>query len=176
MVAQDGFDRLSVRTVARAAQVSGGTVQHHYATREALLIAAFARTVQNITARLAEVDLGGPLPGALGVLCRQLLPLDEERRRECAVWTALTAAAATHPDLAAEHARALGLFLDAVAAALADAQDAGEVPAGIDPVATAAIVAAAVDGLTLHGVAGSRTGPELTATLDALLAALLTER
>lgn len=58
-------------------------------------------------------------------------------------------------------------------AVIGAARDAGEVPAGVDAAAAAAVIAAAVDGRTLHGVTGSRTGPELTATLDAVLAAVL---
>lgn len=167
VVARDGFDVLSVRAVARAAGMSGGAVQYHYATRAKLLLAAFACTVNTISERLAATDLSGPLPIALGRLCREALPLDPQRHRECAVWAALSAAAATHPELAAEHAAALHALTWAVADLIAAARTAGQLDDAVDPLVAASILTAVLDGLTLHGIAGSRSAESLTSTLDA---------
>lgn len=173
VVARDGFDVLSVRTVAREAGVSGGTVQHHYATRNALLLAAFAHTVDTITARLGTVDLTGPVQEVVARLCEQALPLDQQRRRECIVWTVLSAAASTHPDLAAQHTRAVTAFTSELTAILRVARAAGELPdrGDPDPDTAAAVIVAVVDGLTLHGIA--HRDQDLTATLHAAIAALL---
>lgn len=133
VVARDGFDALSVRTVAREAGVSGGAVQYYYATRSELLLAAFRHTVTGITDRLAGTDLAGPLSVVLGRMGREALPLDARRQRECVVWVALSAAAAAHPQLAAEHARALHTLTGSLVEAIATARAAGRIGEGVDP-------------------------------------------
>jgi len=171
VVARDGFDVLSVRTVAREAGVSGGTVQHHYATRNVLLLAAFAHTVGAISARLAATDLAGPVQQVVARLCEQALPLDDERRRECIVWIALSAAAPTHPDLARQHRSAVSALTSALASIVGGARAAGELPESCDPDSAAAVLVAVVDGLTLHGVCGP--DQNLTATLGTAVTTVL---
>lgn len=171
VVAREGFDVLSVRTVAREAGVSGGTVQHHYATRNALLLAAFAHTVDAITSRLIHTNLRGPVQEVVARLCEQALPLDDQRRRECIVWTALSAAAPAHPELAAQHRRAVAVFTTALASIVRGARAAGELPESCNPDVAAAVLVAVVDGLTLHGVA--RQDQNSTAVLGATIAAVL---
>lgn len=173
VVARDGFDVLSVRTVAREAGMSGGAVQYHYATRTNLLLAAFVHTIQSITQRLTATDLTGPVSVVLGRICREALPLDPQRQRECAVWAALSAAAAAHPELAVEHAKALDALNDAITDAIATARQQGELDDAVDPPAAAAVLIAVLDGLTLHGVAGSRSSAALVATLDIAIGLVL---
>lgn len=176
VVARDGFDVLSVRTVAREAGLSGGAVQYHYATRTQLLLAAFAHTVQTITGRLAGIDAQGPLPVMLGRLCREALPLDAQRHRECVVWAALSAATASHPELAAEHAKALRALTEVFVSEISAAQAGGELDQTVDPPVAAAVLVAVLDGLTLHGISGSQSAEALTATLDAAIRLVLLDR
>ncbi|WP_188782419.1 TetR/AcrR family transcriptional regulator [Nocardioides phosphati] len=171
VVAREGFDLLSVRSVAREAGVSGGAVQHHFATRADLLLAAFAQTVESISARLAATELDGKVHEVLHRLCEQALPLDEERRREAIVWVTLSAAAASHPDLAAAHRRGLVAFTDLVADIIDSSHRGGEVPESVDPRAAAAVLVAVVDGLTLQGIVEEST--DLDAVLRAALTAVL---
>ena len=159
--------------VAREAGLSGGAVQYHYATRAQLLLAAFAHTVRSITGRLADIDLDGPVGPVIGRLCREALPLDSQRHRECVVWAALSAAAAVHPELAAEHAGALAALRDVFHDAIAAAQARGELAVLVDPELAAAMLTAVLDGLTLHGITGSRTPEELVTTLDAAIGLVL---
>ena len=169
VVARDGFDILSVRTVAREAGLSGGAVQYYYATRAELLLAAFRHTVTSITERLAGIDLSGPLPVVLGRLGREALPLDTRRHRECVVWVALRAAAAADPQLAAEHASALHALTGTLVEAITTARAAELIRETVDPAKAAAILVAVLDGLTLHGITGSPGADTLTATLDAAI-------
>ncbi len=171
VVARDGFDLLSVRSVAREAGVSGGAVQHHFATRADLLLAAFAQTVQSISARLAATELDGEVHEVLHGLCEQALPLDEERRREAIVWVTLSAAAPSHPDLAVAHRRGLVAFTAIVADIIASGQRSGEVPEPVNAQAAATVLVAVVDGLTLQGIVEEST--DLHAILDDALAAVL---
>lgn len=173
VVARDGFDVLSVRTVAREAGLSGGAVQYHYATRTQLLLAAYAHTVRSITDRLVGADLTGPLDVVLGRLGREALPLDPQRHRECVVWAALSSAAAAHPELAAEHALALHDLTATLSAAIAAAIGSGDLPGDVDPGSAAAVLVAVLDGLTLHGITGSRTPAEVSASLDTAIRLVL---
>lgn len=108
----------------------------------------------------------------IGRLCREALPLDAQRTRECAVWAALSAASVVHQELAAEHRKALDFFTDTVTAAITTAQKAGELGSEVQPATAAAVLLAVLDGLTLHGVAGSRSPRDLT-TLDTAVALVL---
>lgn len=173
IVAREGFDVLSVRTVAREAGLSGGAVQYHFAARSTMLLVAFARTVHSISRRLAAVDTTGPLPVVLGRLCREALPLDSQRHRECAVWAALSAAAASHPELAVEHAKALNVFTLVMTQAIKAARQQGHVDDAVDPAAAAAVLIAVLDGLTLQGISGNRSPTDLTATLDTAIGLVL---
>lgn len=152
VVARDGFDALSVRLVAREAGVSGGAVQHHYATRAALLLAAFGHTVGTMSDRLTAMGHEGTVKETLRRLCAQALPLDEERRREAIVWTTLSSAAASHPDLAVAHRRGLELFTSLVASIIEAGREHGEVPMSVSPGAAATVLVAVVDGLSLQGI------------------------
>ncbi len=171
VVARDGFDLLSVRSVGREAGVSGGAVQHHFATRAQLLLAAFAQTVASISARLAATDLDGPVRNTLRLLCEQALPLDDERRREAIVWITLSAAAASHPDLAAAHCRGLRSFTDMVANIIQAGRRSGEVPEPVNARKAAAVLVAVVDGLTLQGIVQPST--DVLAVVDQTLAMAL---
>lgn len=101
-------------------------------------------------------------------LCEQALPIDEERRREGIVWTTLSAAAASHPDLAAAHQRGLGLFTAVVAGIIEAGRARGEVPQTVSPGSAAAVLVAVVDGLTLQGIV--EPGADLAADLLAVWA------
>ncbi len=174
VVARDGFDVLSVRTVAREAGVAAGTVQYHFPTRAHLLQAAFDHTVGAITAR---VDGARPRPGApfaeeLGRFLRELLPLDERRRRECTVWIAFSAAAVVDPELRRRHRDAVGLIRTGLAEVIATGRDEGLVPPSVDPDLAAGVLGAVVDGLALEGLTAEGAGPSTTILEHAIAATL----
>ena len=174
VVARDGFDVLSVRTVAREAGVAAGTVQYHFPTRARLLQAAFDHTVDAVTVRIARATPrpDAPFVDELGRFLRELLPLDERRRRECTVWIALTAAAVVDPDLRARHRDAVGMIRTAVAELITDARTAGQVPPSVEPETAAGVLCAVIDGLTVQGLtaddAATSTGLLDRAIADAL--------
>jgi len=178
VVARDGFDVLSVRTVAREAGVAPGTVQHHYATRERLLLAAFELTVEVLESRVGsstpeESAPPEPVRQHLRRLLREALPLDEQRRQECVVWVALTAAAAAHPELAQAHREASLLLRTTIQEIVRAAVERGELAASVDPVESAEVLAAVVDGLTLQGLSPDTDVAALGAAFDHSLALLL---
>lgn len=100
-MAREGVAGVSVRAVAAEAGVSGGTVQHHFPTRAQMLHFAMELLAERFTQRLVAMPRTGPIPDWTRAILLELLPLNEERRREFRVWLAFTTHAHTDPELSA---------------------------------------------------------------------------
>ena len=95
-----GLDAVSIRAVARAAGVSIGTVQYHFATKDDLLLAAYERAIDQVTARARAVAAEDPDPATyIRSLLRELLPLDDRREAELRVALAFSARSVYSPRL-----------------------------------------------------------------------------
>ncbi len=150
IVAERGLDAVSVRQVAAAGGVSVGTVQHHFPTKQAMLLAALSSITEDFQARVRERCEGRPAGEALRELARQLVPLDEQRAREGRVWLAFVARAATDPELAAVH-RAGWQELEDLLTALVAATQGRERSTDTDRQDAAALLAV-LDGLAVGGL------------------------
>jgi AcrR family transcriptional regulator len=173
IVGERGLDHVSVREVAAAADVSIGTVQHYFPTKQEMLAAAYTETVRRIRVRLEALQLGHDVRRNLSLVLRELLPLDEQRRTETRVYMAFAAGAATSPSLAAIQQTVLTELHTALTDTFDQAWGHTATPARCRLAAHAAIALA--DGLALHTVTttgwlGTR---QLTATTDLVLDALL---
>ena len=155
IVATDGLEALSVRTLAERCRVSIGTVQYHFPTKEQMLVGAFERVVSRVEERARGVRLGSNPTDSLVRLLQELLPLDAERLAEARVVLAFTAAAATQPALAAIQIATLERTYAAVAEGVARVRR-GATPTGADR-KTARLLVAAVDGLAMHAVSAPGT-------------------
>lgn len=151
VVRRDGFERVSVRTVAAEAGTSPGALRHYFATQAEL--AAFA--LQALFDR-AIVRMEAALPGLTGIeaaaaVLEQYLPVDDDRRDEFSVYLALV----TRPHLdgplrevretaedRSRHGIAIAVGLLADAGGLHPDRDADTETARLYPL---------VDGLCLHG-------------------------
>ena len=128
VIATRGIDAVSFRSVAAAAGVSVGRIQHHFPTRTGLIRAAARHMIDSASAAFPEADartlLTHPFSGAEG------------RRSGTAVYDAFVAASATDPEIR----RTLRDARAAVSEALA--REVGE--------SAAARLLALAEGLTLH--------------------------
>ncbi|MDQ2756898.1 MAG: TetR/AcrR family transcriptional regulator [Actinomycetota bacterium] len=101
VLAHGGFEAATVRSVAAEAGVSAGAVQQQFATKDALLLAG----VRLMTTRFAERTARIPAPATPRELTRALLlhalPLDDERREDALVWSALVDRAGRSPEVGA---------------------------------------------------------------------------
>lgn len=176
IVAVRGLDQVSVRQVAAEADVSIGTVQHYFPTKDDMLAAAFDEVVQRIRARLIAVEIGPDVRRNLSGVLRELLPLDERRASEVRIQVAFAARAATSPALAATQRTVLSELHTALTEAfvLAGGERATIARARL----TAQVAIAATDGLGLHAVssAGWLSRRRLGAALELLLDALVPPR
>jgi len=176
IVAERGLDQVSVREVASAADVSIGTVQHYFPTKDEMLAAAFAEVVRQVRARLASVERGDDIRRNLSTVLREFLPLDARRSEEARIMLAFATRAATSPALAEVQRSVLGEIHEALSEALTGAAY-GHVDAA-DVRSAAHIAIAAADGLALHAVSapGWMSRRQLAAALELLLERLVPER
>lgn len=174
IVAERGLDEVSVREVAGRAQVSIGTVQHYFPTKDRMLAAAYDQVVAGIRSRLEAVEIGPDVRANLSAVLTQLLPLDKRRAVESRIHLAFAARAATMPALAETQRAVLAEIHTALTRAFALAWGLRDSHPRCTLAAHAAIAAA--DGLALHAVSSGgwpsarRQRETLDLTLDALLA------
>jgi len=143
-----GLDRVTVREVAARAEVSIGTVQHYFPTKDAMLVAAFEEVVRRIRARIEAITLSAQTRGNVLSVLQELLPLDDERATEVRVQLAFNARAMTDPDLAAVQRTILAELHAGLAHVLASLPGTTEADAGT----AAHVLVATADGLALHAV------------------------
>lgn len=100
IVAREGVEAVSVRSVAGEAGVSAGAVQKYFSTKEELFRFALDLTSEFLEQRWKTVDQTGNLLDLLLRLLTEAMPLDEQRRAEVIVVNAFTARAAVRPSWA----------------------------------------------------------------------------
>jgi AcrR family transcriptional regulator len=151
VVVEQGLDCVSIRTVAREAGVSIGTVQYHFPTKDDLLLAAYERAIDQVSQRASAVAAGdaGPRVYIRSVL-GELLPLDERRVAEMRVALAFSTRSVHSPRLTELYTQGYRAVRQAVADALALAVERGEAAPGVDPARDAAQAVALADGLAWH--------------------------
>lgn len=156
-MARDGVAGVSVRAVAAEAGVSGGTVQHHFPARAQMLHFAMELLAERFTQRLVAMPRTGPVPEWSRSILLELLPLNDERRREFRVWLAFTTHAHTDPALTALKQRFAAqlrqLYQRLLRARETASSHNGDTPhPELDPAedADAAILQAVIDGLALQ--------------------------
>ncbi|WP_432558672.1 TetR/AcrR family transcriptional regulator [Granulicoccus sp. GXG6511] len=152
LVEQGGVEAASLRNVAREAGLNVGSVRHYFESHDALMLAATRAMAERVTARIeahGERILAAfhradhrELSAAVVGVYAELLPLDERRRRECAVWLAFVERARVSPAL---RPAADEMHRDVVRLTTSLLEGAG-VPEARD---RAALLTIAVDGLTV---------------------------
>lgn len=147
-----------------------GLVQHYFTTKDQMLIFAFQTISRRVEQRIGEAVTALPQPPTTRSLLRALLvamlPLDEESRAEAPMWIAFLARAVVAPSLASplrESGKAVGDFVEEQ---IRKAQEAGEVPAGLDSERETATLLALVDGLMIHSLIDRHRAEVVLATLD----------
>lgn len=164
---RDGVRGASLRGVAVEAGLNIGSVRHYFAGHQELLRFAMQSVIDRTSARLERhretlaahvATTPGERLDALAELLAELLPLDENRRRENAVLLEFLVAARTDPDLDA-------LSREAIAGVTALARRVLEAIGADASEVECQRLAALVDGLGLRCV----LQPELV-TVDAVAA------
>lgn len=152
-VADGGVAAATVREVAARAGVSNGLIRHHFATKEALVQAAYRALVDGMTG--AAEEAAGPVPDQwlarfLAANCRPPV-LDA---RSLSAWAGFVGHVRNDPEMAAIHRAGYQRFCALLEAAIA------RLGLGGDTGRQARQIAALIDGLWLEGC----LAPELFAT------------
>ncbi|QIK05987.1 TetR/AcrR family transcriptional regulator [Streptomyces sp. ID38640] len=157
VAARQGLEHASLRNVAEEAGLAIGSIRHYFADHDELMTFTMRELSRRIgdrirphAERLLAPDGHTDRRAETEELLAELLPLDEARRQEAALWLAFTAAAHTRPELrpcAAEMQADLHTLMSRV---LHEAQSAGGLPGGMDVALESTRLAALLDGLTLQ--------------------------
>lgn len=179
VVVERGLDAVSIRAVARQADVSIGTVQYHFATKDDLLLAAYRRAIDQVTARARGIAERTSRPGEyIRALLHELLPLDARREAELRVAVAFTARSVHSPRLTELYTHGYDALVHAVTEALQRSVERGEAVPDVDPQRDGRQAVALADGLAWHLLCApsALAADAAVAALDAHLARLVPPR
>ncbi|MFJ8210751.1 TetR/AcrR family transcriptional regulator [Streptomyces sp. NPDC096033] len=176
VVVRDGLQRASLRAVADEAGLNIGSLRHYFASQRELMDFAMQSMLDRLGARLIRRveeagDLGrhpGPERLRLAVeLLAELLPLDEVRRAEVAVFLDFNTAARTSPEFAGLARRTAVGARELVRRLLGRLEATGTLRPGLDLDTETERLTALLDGLGMTAV----LHPDLLGT-EACLAVL----
>ncbi|MBF6061251.1 TetR family transcriptional regulator C-terminal domain-containing protein [Nocardia terpenica] len=174
VVARDGVDGLSVRSVAAEAGWSPGALRYYFTTRTELLAFACAEVITRVTARVEALPREGSPRDQARALLHETMPLDDRRRTEAAIAFSFVALGLGNSELAEVERRHFdamyGMCRDLVDG-LAAAHLLAETDAPVR--ALARRLHALVDGLSLQGLARHLSPAQMIDQLDAFLDELL---
>ena len=96
-VARRGFARATVAHIAHEAGYTTGMVAHYFDSKQEIILASLRLILRRMDQRLRRRPGEAPLD-LLGVLS-EALPIDAQRRTECAFWTAFWGQLSADPKL-----------------------------------------------------------------------------
>jgi AcrR family transcriptional regulator len=150
VIARNG---LSGTTLAHVADESGwsiGSIRYYFPNKDELVASALWRVGERIDERITQRTAGGMTMNDLRTAAIELLPLDADRREMSLVQLAFLAHAAVVPELAEAAEGAAQRLQEPLAARIAYAVRAGELPAHLDAEDEAERLRVLLDGLRLQ--------------------------
>ncbi|GGI07015.1 TetR/AcrR family transcriptional regulator [Egicoccus halophilus] len=157
VAAEVGFRSLRVTDVAQRVGCSSGTVHYYFATKRALIRAAFEHNFQASLARRAAIlDSDGDAVVRLRSLIASYLPESPVTVEAWKVWAELWVGALHDPDLRELNDVVYGAWRSRVAEIIAEGQRDGTMQPG-DPQVLANAVIGLIDGLSIQVLLESRS-------------------
>lgn len=150
IIAEQGLDQVTIRSVAASADVSIGTVQYYCHSKGEMLEAAFNYVIDSSLERVDTIPRGGNVGDVMKIAMREFMPLDDRRRRETRVYLAFAARSVVDSNLAAVQHSIMDRLRLVCADALRVAAERGQARAGTDADRFGATTVALMDGLNLH--------------------------
>ncbi len=152
VIARDGLERATVRTIAEETGWSTGVLAHYFTDKEDILASALKLSHERIVARWDEKLAGLQGLAALRELVLDNLPLDDERELETRFhfnyWTRLL----THDGRSSAQWRQGPELVDRLTALVEEARALGEIEPGVPSADVAERLLALIDGLSLHAL------------------------
>ncbi|OYO17200.1 transcriptional regulator [Enemella dayhoffiae] len=165
VVADGGLAAVSLRSVAEAAGVSMGRVQHYFGSKRELVLHA-CRTVMDLAEEQHLAAAGLSPHERIRHLLVMGIPTTVDGRRGVGVWYAFVVGAATDPELA-------GLVTEGWRNLRADLVSLLAEAGAVECEQLADALAAMVDGLVLRVALGSLTASQAQAAVERQLQAVL---
>ena len=174
VIARNGLEATTLADVAEESGWSIGSIRHYFPNKDELIAAALWRVGERVDDRIRRRTAGGMTLKDLRAAAVELLPLDVASREDSVVYLAFLAQAAVVPALADAAEGAAQRLQEPLAARIACAVQAGELPARLDAEHEAARLRVLLDGLRLQLITTPRHTPAEWAVtvLDDHLAAL----
>jgi AcrR family transcriptional regulator len=174
VIARNGLAATTLADVAEESGWSIGSIRHYFPNKDELIASALWRVGERVDERIRDRTAGGMTMSDLRTAAAELLPLDADRRVDALVHLAFMAQAAVVPALAGASEGAAQRLQEPLAARIAHAMQAGELPADLDAEHEAARLRVLLDGLRLQLVTTPRqtSATWALAVLDDHLSAL----
>lgn len=173
---RDGFDAVTVRSVAEESGWSAGALRHYFPDKTTMVLFAVDFVVEAVRKRISRTSAAVEAlsPEFVRVHLEQLLPLDDERRLESEAWFALVVLAHRDPAAAQRRAEVDELVRGAVESAVVALEELGMLGAARTPAAETVRLHALLDGLVMQMLARPPrlTARQARAVLDAHLSDL----
>jgi len=128
VVADQGVDGATVRTIAGAAGVSTGFITHYFEDKHELIAAVLQHNNTRAQRRVLRAASAGPALARLRAAVDAVLPLDVARRREWQVWVACWGRTSPGEELADGLTTGWGGLRALLSALLEQAIDEGDLP------------------------------------------------
>jgi AcrR family transcriptional regulator len=162
IAATRGLHAAGMREVAAEAGVSVRLIQYYFGSKEQLLLFTMRYLAEQLSERVrARVRAAGLPPEprtVIDAILTEGLPTDEDSRVFTTVYTSYFALSLTDPALAIQPLiQASDVVENVIAEQLGAAQQAGQMPAGLDPRAEAATLLAMSAGLGTSVLGGQRS-------------------
>ncbi|MEV5705652.1 TetR family transcriptional regulator C-terminal domain-containing protein [Actinoallomurus sp. NPDC052274] len=174
VIARDGVNEVSIRSVAAEAGWSSGALRHYFTTRAELLAFACEQVIQRVTDRIADMRHTGTIHQAVRDTLLETMPVDARRHTEATVAFAFLALGLSDPRLAeVQRAHFDGMY--GLCRQLIESLDSEGL---LTPQASSADLLArrlhaVVDGLSIQRLAGHLTPEAMITQLDAYLAEII---
>lgn len=170
VIARDGLDQASVRSVAREAGLSVGSLRHYFGSQAELLAFTLDAVGERLEARLTAAGATGDPLARVRAKVDEMLPLDAERRRECEVWLAFTARALVDDPLRKAQRDVDRRLSEAFRYLVGLLAEADLLRADSDLDVEAERLNAVVDGLIVHGLTRRFSAKIMRSVVNAHLA------
>jgi AcrR family transcriptional regulator len=174
VIARNGLAGTTLAHVAEESGWSIGSIRYYFPNKDELVASALWRVGERVDERIRNGTAGGMTVKDLRTAAVELLPLDADRHEDALVYLAFQAQAAVVPELAEAAEGAAQRLQEPLAARIAYAARAGELPARLNAEDEAARLRVLLDGLRVQLVTTPRqTSAEWAlAVLDDHLTAL----
>ncbi|MFB9834173.1 TetR/AcrR family transcriptional regulator [Actinoallomurus acaciae] len=174
VIARDGVNEVSIRSVAAEAGWSSGALRHYFTTRAELLAFACEQVIQRVTTRITGMRHTGTVHQAVRETLLETMPIDARRYAEASVAFAFLTLGLSDPRLAEVQRIHFGSMYGLCLQIIESLDTEGLLaPHAASTELLARRLHAVADGLSIQRLAGHLTSEDMIAQLDAYLTEII---